>query len=272
MDLEELQAVQTKERQKDSLQHLRDTFYEDVARYIAELREERDRLAESVEDPYGHPEVQQLTDEIGTAENVAEAIYERRVGKVVTVASFAAADMPVDREGMTDHEQDLFEDLVERIEGNKEQVLEILSGETEPAEPTTPSPGEHVGDGKRAAADTPPEAVDVSDGGDADGPAEPALGLGEDESTAGSPPEQADSESGVSGGTDGGREDAPDADDVAGEAGLGDDRTTVRITDDVGTILGVDEREYELASEDVVSLPAENAEPLLQRDAAERLD
>ena len=35
---------------------------------------------------------------------------------------------------------------------------------------------------------------------------------------------------------------------------------------------GVDEREYDLASEDVVTLPAENADPLVQRDAAERLD
>jgi DNA replication factor GINS len=54
----------------------------------------------------------------------------------------------------------------------------------------------------------------------------------------------------------------------------GDDteRTTVRITRDVGAIFGVDEREYDLSSEDVVTLPTANAEPLLQRDAAERID
>ncbi|MFB6079294.1 MAG: hypothetical protein ABEJ80_10000, partial [Halarchaeum sp.] len=49
-------------------------------------------------------------------------------------------------------------------------------------------------------------------------------------------------------------------------------RETVRITRDVGEILGVDEREYTLAADDVVTLPSENAEPLLARDAAERLD
>ncbi|MFC6736804.1 hypothetical protein ACFQEQ_11220 [Halolamina salina] len=38
-----------------------------------------------------------------------------------------------------------------------------------------------------------------------------------------------------------------------------------------GRLLGVDDREYELESEDVVSLPADNAEALLQREAAERL-
>ena len=40
----------------------------------------------------------------------------------------------------------------------------------------------------------------------------------------------------------------------------------------MGHPLGVDEREYDLASEDVVTLPTPNAEPLLDRDAAERLD
>ena len=41
------------------------------------------------------------------------------------------------------------------------------------------------------------------------------------------------------------------------------DRTTVRITRDVGEIMGVDERTYHLASEDVVTLPEVNATPLL---------
>ena len=50
------------------------------------------------------------------------------------------------------------------------------------------------------------------------------------------------------------------------------ERTTLRITRDVGEIFNVDEREYDLASEDVVTLPTPNAEQLLDRDAAERLD
>lgn len=47
---------------------------------------------------------------------------------------------------------------------------------------------------------------------------------------------------------------------------------TVRITADVGEIFGTDEREYHLTSEDVVSLPSANAEPLLKRDAAEPIE
>ncbi len=50
------------------------------------------------------------------------------------------------------------------------------------------------------------------------------------------------------------------------------DRVILRITADVGRILGVDQREYDLAAEDIVMLPETNAEPLLSRDAATRLD
>jgi DNA replication factor GINS len=60
--------------------------------------------------------------------------------------------------------------------------------------------------------------------------------------------------------------------DGAGDSGRGTDRVTVRVTRDVGSILGVDEREYDLASEDVVTLPATNAAPLVERGAAERLE
>jgi DNA replication factor GINS len=49
------------------------------------------------------------------------------------------------------------------------------------------------------------------------------------------------------------------------------DRETVRVTEDVGDIFGVDEREYDLSEDDVVRLPAANAGPLIERGAAERL-
>ena len=46
----------------------------------------------------------------------------------------------------------------------------------------------------------------------------------------------------------------------------------MRITRDVGEIFGVDEHVYTLESDDVVTLPAENAAPLLEREAAEKLE
>jgi DNA replication factor GINS len=332
VNLDELRTVQMKERKKDSLQHLRDSFYADVASYIEDLKSQRARAAEQADDPFSSPEISRLTDEIETAEEVAEAVYERRVGKVVKLASFAAADMPVDEEGMTTEERRLFDDLVDRIEQNKSTVLDTLAGnhvetgtdDDAAASPVSPTPAEPGSTEATADAtddrSTPNAAGERSAGGDADGRQTPAdadgrattggespesgdggmladaMGGGDD--SAGTPADTSSTDAGgpnesgdrpdesptETAASDGGSvtagaggssvpEGDPDPTDGGGpETGDDTDRTTVRITRDVGAIFGVDEREYDLSTEDVVTLPAANAEPLLQRDAAERID
>jgi DNA replication factor GINS len=319
VNLDELRTVQMKERKKDSLQHLRDSFYGDVATYIEDLKAQRSRAAEQADDPFSSPEVSRLTDEIETAEEVAEAVYERRVGKVVKLASFAAADMPVDKEGMTAEERRLFDDLVARIEQNKTAVLDTLAGkhvespteeaENSPAAGTTPEAT--PGDSPTADTDSPEAGggmlADAMGGGDgqSSGTAE-ADAAGEASDGRPVPPEEPPADGAASdGGTvtadaghddsgavtaDAGHDDsgtvtaagqdagesvtAESSREDAGGATTTDDtdRTTVRITRDVGAIFGVDEREYDLSTEDVVTLPAANADPLLERDAAERID
>jgi DNA replication factor GINS len=365
MNLDELRSAQAKERRKDSLQHLRDSFYDDVGAYVADLRAARDRRAEQVENPFADDDVRRLSDEVETAEEVAEALYERRVGKVVKLASFAAADMSVDEEGMTTEERRLFDDLVERITANKSEVLDVLAGESPvpddaptadgtsaapdaagaggpaPSDPTRSDPessdqvpsdpaaenekaptGTEPGDASPAdalagamggteadstagsppdpteddAAPPAPEATEgtAGDGTEIDGdddptpvPPEPAppgaVGVDEDPDGVadGTPAGDGDEEPTADATTDGGAvpggaaggEPATDSSTAAdADPAEGTERATVRITRDVGAIFGVDEREYELASEDVVSLPVENADPLVQRDAAERID
>ncbi|MBP1987615.1 DNA replication complex subunit Gins51 [Halolamina salifodinae] len=308
MDIDELQTVQSKERQKDSLQHLRDSFYEDVAAYIEELKAERDRVADETDDPFSDPEVSQLSDDIERGEDVVEAIYERRVGKVVKMASFAAADMPVEEEGLTTQERDLFEDMVGRIGENRSRVLDILAGEGDsmPTSPggapgAQPAPTEETSAPERSPSPEPdpepePSTADTDDSAPAR--TEPAVGTGSTEPASESPsdapsevpPEELDEsktppappEEGMDPRSDGGvaaeavaggdgspvpagpAEDATGADEDAA-------RTTVRVTEDVGRLLGVDDREYELKRDDVVSLPEDNADALLQREAAERL-
>ena len=383
MDLDELQSVQSRERQTDSLQQLRATFYKDAAEFIQGLEAERSRAAERADDPWNSPEVGRLNDDIDTAEQTVEAIYERRVGKIVKMASLAAADMPTDDNGLTEEEGDLFETLVEAIERNRDQVFAILDGDA-PLNAPEDAPGAASADGVDPAAATsseepgrasPPDeprtaassgsgtaadpgesspAADpagtgrgtASDGEGGDGRAHPdpaELGdpepaavtdpdsgrpAGEttaDRSTGGesaesrvdaadlmagdgdpgspadaapstgregehSPGTEADSppversDGGVavpeSGGT---REtdatgEAREMDATGGgretDAAGGDavDRATVKITADVGEIFGVDERAYDLTENDVVRLPEANAGPLVDRDAAERLD
>jgi len=378
MKLDELRTVQSKERRKDSLQQLRDSFYQDVAAYIQDLKASRDRRATQVDDPFSDDEVRRMSDELETAEEVAEAVYERRVGKVVKLASFAAADMPVDDDGMTGEERELFDDLVDRIERNKHTVLDVLSGsgESTPAESTAstePTPSESTTsteptptESATSSKSTPTESVDTGDSGpiptdpadsqpappstpteavDPDG-AEPsadnvlteAMGAGSttaqqsddehastDATSEQVPPPEAEREPDiVETPTDGGTAaEAADTESTATEAtesaitaetsstnetpstsktpaagetattgetaetADGDtpattsaggntpddsDRTTLRITRDVGEIFGVDGREYTLRSEDIVTLPTTNAEPLVEQDAAMRVE
>lgn len=125
MNVDDLRSVLRTERQKDSLQHLRESFYEDVAEFIAEQKAKREQKAEQLGTHYS-PEIRRLTDEIETAEEVVTSIYERRVGKVVKAASFAAAGMTSETDGLTREEKRLFDDLVARIEENRGTVLSAL--------------------------------------------------------------------------------------------------------------------------------------------------
>ena len=252
MNLDDLRAAQVDERGTDSLQPLKPSFYEEAAAYLADLRERRDALAEEADDPFESEAVRRLTDELETAGEVVEAVYERRVGKLVKRASLAAAGMPADEEGLTQEERELFADLVERIEANRTAVLAALEGELaiEGADTSEPE-----------AAPEPP--ADVPDGAAFDAA---AMGAEPDAEAGAEPPPKPDGEGQPE--PDGGSTTAPPADATPDDA----DRLTVRITAPVGEIYGVDDRVYTLDAEDVVTLPEPNARPLLDRDAAQRVD
>ena len=328
MNLDELRTVQSKERQKDSLQHLRPSFYQEVGEYIAELEDERERVAEQVDDPFSSPEVGRLTDEIETAKDVVEAIYERRMGKLVKQASLAAAGMAADDDGLTAEEADLFDDLVDRIQSNKSRVLDVLEGvDVEPG--SSADAGAGAGETDSSAVDTADGPTDAptnparTDDGPPTPPPEPATDIdpteidpvdddqrtpdesggvtpadvmggdaptvdetgssSDDESepdasssaSSGDPGSESLERGGANDGSDTGVGSEPD-DRTTATADAGDadavDRVTVRITRDVGSILGVDDREYTLSSDDVVTLPEQNASPLVERDAAEQLE
>lgn len=256
MDLEDLRAVQADERRTDSVQALPDTFYRDVEAYVRELREQRDSAADAVDDPFDDSDVRRLSDEVATVEDVVEAIYDRRVGKIVKRASLAASGMPADEAGLTEEERDLFDRLVDEIEANRQRVLGTLGdeGTVAPVVPDAGSddPARAGGDASDAAPDTAETAADRSDPEERTGTDDGDTRIGPDDAPSTEP--------------DGGSTDA----DVTEEDRQ--ERVTLRITTEVGEVFGVDERVYELDEEDVVTLPAANADPLLERDAAERLE
>ena len=312
MNLDELQSVQARERQSSDLQHLRSSFYREVGEYVRELTEKRARLVEAADDPFSSPEVRKLSDDIETAEGTVEAIYERRVGKVVKKASIAAAGMPVDDDGLTDEEETLFEELVDRIERNRESVLAVLDGEgpsvscsidggAPEAASADPDPTPETAAPTETPADEGVDAADLMGGGQQDAGAEASSGSEAGEARASGAPEsapgqRADSppepptadldpveesppdptDAGSAGETDGDSRPADRSSEDDGTAGSGETlpgmpRTTVRITDEVGEVVGADDRDYDLGAEDVVTLPKPNADVLVGKDAAEQL-
>ncbi len=290
MNLDELRTVQSKERQTDSLQHLRPSFYQEVADYIQARKDERNAAAAEADDPFSSPEVSRLTDEIETAKDVVEAIYERRMGKLVKQASLSAAGMPANDDGLTAEEADLFGDLVARIKSNKGRVLEVLEGgestsesssaDTEPrpepeptSKPEPQSPAEDT-DRQSQADATGVSVADVMGGETADAP--PTVANPDPEPEAPPNPDRAphqppssDVPPPAAPDTDAPQEDSKATVDSGPEEV---DRVTLQITEDIGSILGVDDREYTLTADDVITLPEQNATPLVERDAAKPLE
>ena len=157
MDLEDLRAAQADERRSEKLQELPDSFYEDAAEYIESLREERD----ACDDPYSD-EAQRLNDELSSARQVAEAVYERRVGKVVKMASLAANGHTASEERMTREEREMYERIVDEVRAGQERVEglleDALNGETDTEDTggnttETTSPSRTAADGDGGTAD-----------------------------------------------------------------------------------------------------------------------
>lgn len=266
MDIEELRAVQTRERSSSDLQELRESFYADVAEYLEGLRAERDRLAAERDDPYDD-EVIRVNDEIDSAQRVVESIHERRVGKVVRQASFTANDMGDVPEGLTAEERALFEDLVERIQSNRDRVLDIVSGDASgPASRPPPSSDPDEADDSETEVEPPAEEEDAEDHSTA------AAVMDEGVTDGGAGTSTIQSSDGQ---RTGGQVQKPEPSETGQppeRAGAEVERERVRITSEVGEIFGLDERVYDLRQEDIVTLPSENVGPLVERGAAERLD
>lgn len=144
MDLEDLRQAQADERRSEKLQELSDTFYEDAAAYIEGMREERD----ACEDPYSD-EARRLDDALSSARQVTEAIYERRVGKVVKMASLAANGHTASEDRMTREEREMFGRIVSEIRANQKRIEETLERALE--EPSGEETQQETSTGSRSA-------------------------------------------------------------------------------------------------------------------------
>jgi len=102
LDLEELRAARAKEQQKSTLTDLPESpsVFEQVQ-------------AAAVEDDLDGEDLRKLTTEL----------VDERLGKLTKLASFAAADLPISTDGMTEREEELVRDLEALLVEYREEVI-----------------------------------------------------------------------------------------------------------------------------------------------------
>jgi len=124
MDIEKLWELLHKERNTASLQMLPETFHEDVREYLKKLEDEKTEAGGE----RGRSEL--VEDEIRNARMKAEDIIQRRIGKIVKLASSGMGTLP---KGMLEEEAEIFEGVKNYVEQGKERLFALLSSEDERA-------------------------------------------------------------------------------------------------------------------------------------------
>ena len=124
MDIEKLWELLHKERNTASLQVLPETFHEDVREYLKKLEDEKIEAGGE----RGRSEL--VEDEIRNARMKAEDIIQRRIGKIVKLASSGMGTAP---KQMLEEEAKIFEGVKNYVEQGKERLFALLSSEDERA-------------------------------------------------------------------------------------------------------------------------------------------
>ena len=218
MDFEDLRNILTRE-QKSKLAKLEPDFYEGVRAYLDGLREEQQAAPKM--------EAQLLADELETAENRLQRIFELRVGKIVNLASShilaEIKGIKQDMEVMAPVERDMYDSVLVAVRKGWSDIERTVIGKsTLPATEDIRSEKliEPVGDVGERVKDISEARCDVAI----------AHITHEDH-----------------------------------DNGNLSDYTVVRVLKDVPTFMGADSYHYTLAKNDVVMLPNLNANVLCKR-------
>ena len=218
MDFEDLRNILSRE-QKAKLAKLEPDFYEGVRAYLDGLRDEQQTAPKM--------EAQLLADELETAENRLQRIFELRVGKIVNLASShilaEIKGIKQDMDAMTPVERDMYDSVLVAVRKGWSDIERAVTGRS-----TLPA----TEDIRSEELVEPVEAVD-----------ERAKDVSEE------------------------REDltiAP-ANHEDHDNGNLKEYTVVRVLKDVPTFMGADSHHYTLAKNDVVILPNLNANVLCKR-------
>jgi len=211
MNLEDLREIQIEERTRSDLQPLLDSFYTDVSKYIQDLRVERENILEGSVDAVDAKTVRRIEDEIKTAGEVVEAIYDRRVGKILKGASLTAAGLGKREGSLAGVEVELFRSLVELLQKNRIKILERISSEK---------------------GDKPQREIETNQI----------------------------------------NEEAPLQENIDQKGEEETSNITIKVMQEVGEIYGVDGNTYDLREGKIISLPKENAQPLIKAKVVQVTD
>jgi len=116
---ETLFEIFRREKTREELQPLDETFMEDVSSYIAEKKS----ISPSIED-YEFEKEKQLA-QINNIKKLVRGIYDRREKKIIEMALNRAISgtAVIDTSTMLKHEKDLFDSLVKVLEKSRNEVL-----------------------------------------------------------------------------------------------------------------------------------------------------
>ncbi|RZN42158.1 MAG: DNA replication complex GINS family protein [Methanosarcinales archaeon] len=239
MDFEELRNT-LKQEQKSKLAKLEPDFYESVRTYLDGLRDEQKTASGK--------EAQFLTDELATASDRLQRIFNLRIGKIVNLASLSImgeiGGIKQDINMMTQVERDIYDSVLGAVRHGWVAVEQAIAGESvvmgASVAPSTPvahvTPVTPVTPVTSAAQVPPVES--------APSVPEAVTGSSEDEMV------------------------------VGGVEGFGmvsssapDGYTIVRVLKNIPTFVGTDSCHYTLAKNDVVTLPDLHATVLCKRRA-----
>ena len=116
MNLHDLRLIQVNERRSEGLQELERDFYGQVRIYIKALEEDKNKVEA--------PQSMKIDDELRSVRQVIENIFDRRIGKIVKMASLKASGSQESPKGVTPEELDLFEQLTDLISRSRTTILD----------------------------------------------------------------------------------------------------------------------------------------------------
>jgi DNA replication factor GINS len=128
MNLDDLRILQSNERSSPQLQEVEKDLYKKIAEYIKTLEQK----IQDTED--GDPDTHKIKDECESAKRVAESIFDKRLGKIIRLASLKASGLGKSPKSLTPEEQVIFDSLVETLEKGRASILgQIFTAPTKKA-------------------------------------------------------------------------------------------------------------------------------------------